>query len=204
MAGLSRRLQMIAGLCVGPAIVDIGYDHGLLLAALQRQHPGWRLYGVETPAVFAPRGDLPAALDLRMGDGLQAVTGEALDCAVFAGLGEERIRLLLERDWQLAAGLRRLVVCAASLDGRLRPWLAARGWRCAEEHLLAERGRLYLVSACEPGQETERDALRLAMGPRCFDGPDPLLPRWQAFWRRRFGEQKNSGREAGVAGGCRR
>jgi tRNA (adenine22-N1)-methyltransferase len=180
----SRRLRAVAAYCIGPVVADIGFDHGQLLAFLHRQYSDWRLIGVEIRDHLVAQAGLPDAIELRHADGVQGVQPGEVDCLVLAGLGEERIRQLLQRDWLVATSCQRLICCASSIDGRLRPWLNARSWRAVTEQIVRDAGRLYVVSAFEPGVETCQDPERCRWGPR-LEG-DPLLQDYLEFWHRRF------------------
>ncbi|MFW5845906.1 MAG: tRNA (adenine(22)-N(1))-methyltransferase TrmK [Planctomycetota bacterium] len=184
---LSPRLRAVLAACSGPSLVDVGYDHGLLLQALATMRPGWRLYGVERLRGAPAWAALPSGVQLLRGDGLQALAPGTVRCAVFAGLGEERIRLLLQRDAAQRRALSRLVICPSAHDGRLRPWLFERGWRSAGDRLVRDARRIYCVGTLEPGRESCTDPELRRLGPGLVG--DPLLPQWQGFMRRRFGGQ---------------
>lgn len=174
-ARLGPRLAAVHALLDdGPGtVLDIGCDHGELVCALHAL--GRSAVGVEV------RPHLVTALRRRglagvAGDGFRDAQGGWLggSQAVLAGLGEERILSILERDRERARRCRRLVLCPSTRKGRLRAALAAQGWRILGEDLVEQGGRWYEVLAVTPGVEPAQGA-ELRVGPRLIATRHPRL-----------------------------
>lgn len=137
-------------------VVDIGYDHGHLLAKLARSRPGVGLLGVElqerSSAFFAQlqTAAVRERVGLRTGSGLAPLTAnDRVDTVVIAGMGEHLIASLI-RDAapDVLAGVETLVLCPADFRHVLRPALQELGWRSVADRVAQERGRHYEVMRC--------------------------------------------------------
>jgi len=156
------RLHAIADLVPADAlaVVDVGYDHGQLLAILATRHPKQRLLGVEVQEDAAGRfaashAGLTRRVALRCGSGLQPLTrADGVQVAVIAGMGEHRMTDILgAADDAVMAGIQRLVLCPADFRNLLRPWLHERGWAPVEDRLVVERDHWYEVMAYERAED---------------------------------------------------
>ncbi len=201
------RLDTVAAL-VPPdarAVADVGYDHGQLLLALATRAPAARLIGVERQpgldARFRARhaaalGPAMARVDLRLGDGLSALSPGEADVLVCAGLGERTLTAWLAGSQGGRASVRdaarRIVLCPADYRGLMRPAANALGWRVADERIAWDAGRYYEVVALEPGAEPDPDPLARLFGPRLFERGDPWLVPWLRDLERRFARARRA------------
>ncbi|MFW5698395.1 MAG: tRNA (adenine(22)-N(1))-methyltransferase TrmK [Planctomycetota bacterium] len=175
-ARLGPRLAAVQGLLDDGfgIVLDIGCDHGDLVVALGAA--GRPAVGVELrPHLVAALRDRGAAAVL--GDGFRCAAGGWLggQQAVLAGLGEERILAILERDRERARRCRRVILCPSTRRGGLRPALATQGWRILDEDLVERAGRWYEVLAITTGTEPAQGA-ELLVGPRLIATRHPCLP----------------------------
>jgi tRNA (adenine22-N1)-methyltransferase len=139
-------------------VLDVGYDHGQLLAHLAETRPELRLMGGEVSPQFKARFENhygPTGADLRTGDGLSVATPGEVDVIVMAGLGDHTMRRLLEEGRDHLPHLRQVICCPPSLEVHLRPGLAALGLRITSETIAFKRHRSYDIIASEPGEVTE-------------------------------------------------
>ncbi|CCO09119.1 conserved hypothetical protein [Desulforamulus hydrothermalis Lam5 = DSM 18033] len=183
MITLSQRLATLANyIPAGSLVADIGTDHGYL--------PVYLVLTGRAPRVIAADlrpGPLAAAratlqryrtadsIQLRLGNGLRVLQPGEADVIVIAGMGGGTIRDILQDSPVVAAAARRLILQPMADEPELRQYLINHGWTIADETLLLEDDRLYLVIVAEPGQEDIKDPLLLEVGPRLWEKKHPLL-----------------------------
>lgn len=178
----------------GSAVADIGTDHGLLPRRLLESGRAIRCIATEPLAGrlakvrgFPPGDPRHGALTLRVGDGLTVLApADGVDVVVVAGLGGQAIVAILDHPIRRSLALRRLVLQPQTDPVVVRAWLVEHGFRHAEERLVLDRGRFYVLIAAEPGRERlshprlARADLREA-GPLLVRTRDPLVT---LFWTR--------------------
>ena len=142
------------------------------------------------------RGPLPAGAllaagpEVRLGDGLAALTAaDRPEVLVMSGLGARSMLHILEAGAPRVGRLRRLVFQPQTEAGRLRRWIARRGFTIAAERMILERRRFYVVIAAEtapraaappPHPSLSADDLAEA-GPLLVRSGNPLVT---DYWRR--------------------
>jgi tRNA (adenine22-N1)-methyltransferase len=180
---LTKRLAAIAEFIPqGMVVADVGTDHALLPICLVQA--GRIPMAIATDLNEKPylgacqavsnRG-LNNIINVRLGSGLEPLCPGEAEIIVISGMGGSTIISILEGSAGVLANTRRLILQPMADAGRLRLWLAGNGWRLADEKLVREEGRIYPVLVAEPGEEPEKDKMRLEIGPRLLDKGDPLL-----------------------------
>lgn len=180
---LTQRLAAISEFIPpGLVVADIGTDHAHLPINLVLSGRNPRVIATdlnEKPyrgAYSAVSGkNLSGAVDVRLGDGLQALSPGEAQVIVIAGMGGNTIVKILEDSRGVLAETKRMVLQPMADAGDLRIWLPGNGWKLVAERLVEEDGRIYPVIVAEPGVETEKDILNLEIGPRLLEEGDPLL-----------------------------
>jgi len=165
-------------------VLDLGYDHGKLLAHLAATRPGLGLIGGEILGDAAARFEAahgPGLADLRTGDGLSVVEPGEVDVVILAGLTDRTIVSLLNAGRAHLPHLKQVICCPPALETDLRPGLAGLGLRIVDETLAFKRHRSYDVIVCEPGEVSEPPH---PWGPILIARRDPLLARHLAIQRR--------------------
>ena len=179
---LGRCASMIAP--EARAIVDVGYDHGQLLAHLRQTRPELSLFGTE---VLEDAGERFVATygegvaDLRLGSGLSTLSPGEVDVVVFAGLSDRTILRLLDEGRAHLPHLRQVICCPPALEAHLRPGLADLGLVITDEALVFKRHRSYDVIASAPGPVDEPPH---PWGPTLIERRDPDLLRHLEIQRR--------------------
>ncbi|MBX5464836.1 MAG: SAM-dependent methyltransferase [Clostridia bacterium] len=180
---LSPRLLAIARQVPPERVVaDVGTDHALLPVYLVSTGIAPRAIAVELrrgPLDQALRNvqsfGLAGQVELRQGDGLEALAPGEAEVGVIAGLGGDRIVEILEARPEVRASIPCWVLQPMSHAGGLRRWLVSHGYRLADEELVAEGGHVYEVIRAEPGREPPQEALIMEIGPRLWERREPLL-----------------------------
>ncbi len=159
MMTMGPRLDSICSLlCPGEVLADIGTDHGYLMVNILIKGLFQRALGVELncgPMESARQTVREAGLhdrvDLRLGDGLTPLVPGEADALVVAGMGGHTICTILRNGVDRLAGVRQMVLQPQSAHPKLRRCLRGLGWKIADERLVTEDGRLYLVLSAVPG-----------------------------------------------------
>lgn len=180
---LSRRLAALAAYVpAGSAVADIGTDHAYLPVYLVKTGVCRRVIATDVrEGPFSSAKDkvkgygLDGRIELRLGDGLQALKPGEAEVLVLAGMGGNTIREILAAAPPVLNQCTRLVLQPMADAGDLRIWLAGRGWKIWNEQLVKEDGRIYVILAAVPGEESAKDELYLELGPRLIEKKDPLL-----------------------------
>lgn len=180
---LPGRLAAVAArVPAGSVVADIGTDHALLPIYLLRGGVCPRAIATELnhgPFLAAKEAidhsGLKAFIEARRGDGLQVLRPGEAQVVVIAGMGGNTIRGILARDPLVLERVERLVLQPMADAGDIRLWLCANGWQIADEALVEENGRIYVVIEAVHGLETTVDPLLLELGPRLLEKKDPLL-----------------------------
>ena len=195
------RLALCAAQIVPDArcVLDVGYDHGQLLAHLAETRPGLRRIGGEVlpHAAERVRATYGAEVaDLRQGSGLEVAAPGEVDVVVFAGLTDRTILALLEAGRAHLPHLRQVICCPPALEAHLRPGLARLGLAITDEAIAFKRHRSYDVIASAPGEVTEPPH---PWGPRLIARRDPHLARHltiqRQLMRRDFATELRSHRQ---------
>ncbi len=180
---LTQRLAAIADFIpTGAVVADVGTDHALLPIYLVQSGKTPRAIATDLnkkPFVGAClavlKRNLDNLIDVRLGSGLQPLSPGEAGIIVISGMGGGTIINILEESTGILAHTERLILQPMADAARLRLWLAGNGWRLAAERLVREDRRIYPVLVAEPGEEPERDTLKLELGPRLLEQGDPLL-----------------------------
>jgi len=168
-AQLQPRLHAIA-LCVpeGARLTDVGTDHGYLPLWLLRQ-------GRISSAIATDIGALPLEharrsaelagvdLELRMCDGLAAVSPEETDCVVIAGMGGETIIHILSAAPWTKNGTQLLLQCMTKAE-LLRQWLVENGYRIDSEELVLDKGIMYPIIKAVGGEMSPLTPAQMYLG----------------------------------------
>ena len=166
---LAPRLQLLADLVPqGARLADIGTDHGYL--------PVWLLQqGRISSAIAADIGAGPLeharrtareydvyGLAFRLCDGLSAIAPDEADTLVIAGMGGETIIHILESaPWTRGCTL--LLQPQTKIE-ELRLRLCENGYAVTREHLVRDKGKLYVVMTVTAGERYTPGAEQLYGG----------------------------------------
>ena len=159
MTQLSERLLIVAAqVPPGTTVADIGSDHGMLPVHLVTTGSSPRCVAIElTQGPFdmcrhaVADAKLSNVIDVRLGNGLEPLSGGEVDVVCIAGMGGATIAGILERGRARLSTVQRLVLQPNGGGGALRRHLYQTGWQIVDEHALEERGRFYVVIVAEPG-----------------------------------------------------
>ena len=150
---LSKRLEAVVQFIpANSRIADIGTDHGYVPTTLiQRNIATWAVaadmnHGPLQSAMSTIRdAGLDKQVACREGNGLAVLTPGEVDGVLVCGMGGALIRDILASQPAVTAQLQFLVLQPMTGAAVLRRYLAATGWRIADEALVIEEPRLYEI-----------------------------------------------------------
>jgi tRNA (adenine22-N1)-methyltransferase len=185
-ARLPARLQAVADYVPpGKTVADIGTDHALLPVYLVTRGVSPRVIGVEKapgPLEAARRAvaanGLEGRIGVRAGDGLRPLKPGEARVLVLAGMGGRTIAKILDAAPAIVRAADTLVLQPQEPVVPARRWLYANGWRIADENLVEETGRIYLVIRAVHERPEPVDDLLLEVGPVLAAKKHPLLGRY--------------------------
>lgn len=156
---LSHRLQTVVKyIPEGFRLADIGSDHAYLPChVVQKGIVPFAIAGevVEGPFQSAVRQveqvGLVSKILVRLGDGLEVIAHDEVDCITICGMGGTLISAILERGKSKIGNIKRLVLQPNVGSSALRKWLINNGWKLIDEEIICEDGKVYEILVAEQG-----------------------------------------------------
>lgn len=161
---LDRRLSAIASMVnregtPGVRLADIGADHGYLVTWLALEGKIAKGYACDVNEQPLERSKNTVELygaqnlvELRLSDGLHALTPDMVDWVVIAGMGGDLIaRILEEAAWEKESHIQYLLQPNTKAD-HLRRWLLDHGYRTLSERAVEEGRFVYPILHVCPGR----------------------------------------------------
>lgn len=194
---LSLRLQTVVKYIPnGLRIADIGSDHAYLPCHVVQK--GIVPFAVAGEVVQGPFQSalkqvksvgLASKVSVRIGDGLEVLDPEDVDCITICGMGGTLISSILERGKGKLSKIQRLILQPNVGAKAVRCWLQHNGWKLVAEEIVSEDGKVYEVLVAEPGEPKSGygDDLEagLLLGPYLKKSPN------EAFKQKWQGEKEN-------------
>ena len=185
---LSKRLMALVQLLPSDAVIaDIGTDHGYLpiyavenglaqraIAADVNQGPlksaeeNIRKYGLE------------AQIEVRLGNGLQVLAPQEVNCITIAGMGGVLMREILERSPEVLDTVETLILEPNKDADLIRLWGMEHGRRIADEDLVYEDGHFYAIICLKKGQAQYTET-QLLLGPKLMEKRHTVLEQYLQY-----------------------
>lgn len=168
---LQPRLALLASLVPkGAVLADVGTDHGYIPVYLRQK-------GLIDRAIASDIGREPLdharrtaeeygidGIDFRLCAGLDAIASEKCDTILIAGMGGETIRDILAAAPWTRDGRHTLLLQPQTKLEELRLWLCESGCTVTREHLVRDKGKLYVVMVVTAGERFTPSAEQLYGG----------------------------------------
>ena len=168
---LQPRLALLASLVPkGAVLADVGTDHGYIPVYLRQK-------GLIDRAIASDIGCEPLdharrtaeeygidGIDFRLCAGLDAIAPEGCDTILIAGMGGETIRDILAAAPWTRDGRHTLLLQPQTKLEELRLWLCESGCTVTREHLVRDKGKLYVVMVVTAGERFTPSAEQLYGG----------------------------------------
>lgn len=170
----------------GSRLADVGTDHGFL--------PLYLLEQGRIPSALAMdvnKGPLLRAtehiqdhscrqyIQTRLSDGLEKLVPGEADTIVIAGMGGALTVRILTAGTGKLEGVKELILQPQSEQQEVRKCLSQIGFVIADEEMLEEDGKYYVVIRAVPGETAEKkDPLGELFGPVLLQKKHPVLQEW--------------------------
>jgi tRNA (adenine22-N1)-methyltransferase len=181
MIKLSPRLAAVAALVRRRSVADVASDHALLPLFLLES--GWVDFAVASDIKAGPlesarrnAAALGAALNIRLGDGLDTLRPGECGTLVIAGLGGLAVIDIISKGIDTARSFNQIIIQPQRNLGEVRRFLKRAGFTVAGETCLRDGGRFYGVLDCVPGFDgADYSDLDYAFGKTLLSRKDPAL-----------------------------
>lgn len=189
---LSKRLKLVASFVEpGALVADVGTDHGYVPIWLVQE--GVAAGGIamdvnqgplERAKAHIAACGLSGRIQVRLGDGLSALSGEEADTVIIAGMGGPLIVRILTEGLETARRMKRLILSPQSEIWSVRAFLERNGFVIEDEAMTEEDGKYYTVICARSaggyiGDGTfcvsERKRLEWKYGKCLLERKDPVL-----------------------------
>ena len=228
---LSKRLEAVTAFVdKGMSAADVGTDHAYVpIALVERGICPFVIAMDVKPGPLERAGENIAAhhlngrISTRLSNGLEALADKEADCVIISGMGGSLILKILQEAGSLLYSLKTLVLSPQSDQDRVREWLWQRGFGFADEVMVEEDGKFYVVmKICVPEtsdrmmthagnepllvsvirRETQKERLtpeELYYGPCLLKKRSPVLYRYLKREQKTFEKVLSQLEEAGTA-----
>ncbi len=189
---LSKRLKLVASFVEpGALVADVGTDHGYVPIWLVQE--GVAAGGIamdvnqgplERAKAHIAACGLSGRIQVRLGDGLSALSGEEADTVIIAGMGGPLIVRILTEGLETARRMKRLILSPQSEIWSVRAFLERNGFVIEDNAMTEEDGKYYTVICARSaggyiGDGTfcvsERKRLEWKYGKCLLERKDPVL-----------------------------
>ena len=179
---ISKRLEAVAGLVSHEVIADIGTDHGYVPIYLFLKGKIRKAYAcdVRKGPLETCRSNIALygaedVIETRLGSGLIPLKPYEAETAVMAGMGGMLIVHILQDSPDVAASLKELILSPQRDFAEVRRYVHEIGFLIAEEHMLKEDGKPYVILRCIRGEERYEKEIEYLYGKKLLEKKEPLL-----------------------------
>lgn len=180
---LSERMLRTAALVTrGNRTADVGCDHAYTSIYLVEQGISPRVVAMDVnvgPLARAKenvaRFSMEEQIDLRLSDGLVALTPGEADTILIAGMGGPLVERILSACPEAVAAAKELVLQPQSEIAEVRRFLHRAGFRITAEDMLWEDGKYYVMFRAEHGEEEPWSEEEYLYGKLLMEAKVPVL-----------------------------
>ena len=165
---LSKRLKSVADMVTrGSRIADIGCDHGYVSIYLVKEKNA-----MDVVAMDVNRGPLECArqnvereglaqyIDLRLSDGLKALSVGEVDSIICAGMGGRLVVKILTEGMEILSQVKELILQPQSEIQLVRKFLYENGFEIVQENMVLDDGKYYQMMRAENREWQQRESER--------------------------------------------
>lgn len=160
---LSNRLLAAAGMVTkGNIVADVGCDHAYTSIYLCQEKVSPHVIAMdvnkgplEGAKLHIEQADLTAQIELRLSDGLAALQPGEADTVLLCGMGGLLMIKILADYPETTASLKELILQPQSEVAQVRHFLHKQGYQIAQEHMLKEDGKFYVMMRAIPCKEPQ-------------------------------------------------
>lgn len=179
---ISNRLKLVADMVQGRVVADIGTDHGYVPLYLYHQKRIAKGYACDIN-----QGSLQKAIDnvallgagdvieTRLGDGLTPMQAGEAETAILSGMGGMLMLHIFEESPLVVERLEEMILSPQRDVDKVRRYLHSVGFRIAEEEMLREDSKVYVVMRCVRGAEQYDKESHYLFGKCLLEKKHPIL-----------------------------
>lgn len=199
LTNLSKRLQLIASFVPkGAYFADIGSDHAYLPSYVCLNDKEAKAIAGEVnvgpfnrATQVVKENDLSNVIHVKLGDGLDVIKNEPINCVIIAGMGGSLITSILERGKQFLQHVNRLILQPNIDERSVRVWLLENNYHLITEEIVYENGHYYEILVAEKNEngsliyDQEKIQKQLLFGPYLLEQKSDLfLQKWQELYNK--------------------
>lgn len=178
---LSKRMQRVADMVESDSVADVGCDHAYVAMWLANKGKKVIAMDVKQGPLDIARHNVSAAnlgalVEVRMSDGLTALSDNEVSAAVIAGMGGELIIRILDAGRRHLDNGISLVLQPQSEVHKVREYLLTNSYTISDEAMVYEDGKYYSIIKAEPGKcEVFYNDIELLYGRLLLERKDKVL-----------------------------
>ena len=180
---LSKRLQAVADLVSeGQIVADVGTDHGYIPIYLLETGKCERAIAMDInkgPLLRAKEHiaehGLDAKIEVKLSDGVEALSVGACDCVVVAGMGGALAVKIMEEGQAVFKSLREFVLQPQSELAKVRQYLWENEYCVTAEDMVLEDGKFYPMMKVKNGASEDYTQIELRYGKCLLMQKHPVL-----------------------------
>ncbi len=180
---LSKRLQAVADLVSeGQIVADVGTDHGYIPIYLLESGKCERAIAMDInkgPLLRAKEHiaehGLDAKIEVKLSDGVEALSVGACDCVVVAGMGGALAVRIMEEGQAVFKSLREFVLQPQSELAKVRQYLWENEYCVTAEDMVLEDGKFYPMMKVKNGASEDYAQIELRYGKCLLMQKHPVL-----------------------------
>lgn len=193
---LSKRLQTVAEMVHSEGTVaDIGCDHGFTSIYLIQKGLAKRVIAMDINKGPLERAKehirqyaLQEQIGLRLSDGAKKLEPGEADTLLISGMGGALICKILQESETVVKAASELVLSPQSEIHLVRRLLHGMGFQIAEEEMVQEQGKYYVIIRGIPGEEGYTEEADYLYGKKLIDKRNPVLYQFLEKERTRVGQ----------------
>lgn len=180
---VSKRLQTVAESVLSKGVVaDIGCDHGFTSIYLIQNQMAEHVIAMDINKGPLERArehvlqyDMRDKISLRLSDGAKELTAGEADTLLISGMGGALIGRILQQSEEVTKAAKELVLSPQSEIHLVRKLLHKMGFMIADEKMVFDQGKYYVVIRAVPGSETYLEELEYIYGKKLIDNRDEVF-----------------------------
>ncbi len=202
---LSKRLSTVAAMVKETSSADIGTDHGYLPIYLIKEKGLKKVIAcdinkgpIKTAEENIKSFGVSDFIETRLGNGLEKVKPNEVECITISGMGGMLIISILENGIDTVKTAKRLVLSPQHDIPKVRQYIFDIGFKIEDEEMVFEDGKYYTIINAVKGADAPYDEKELMFGRKLIEKKSTVLKNYVEFQIKKIEKilgkiEKNSG-----------